>query len=62
MEKSTRALLMKGFAGLVAVILMLGYLLPPVLKLRETDLAIAIIGGLALMLVDLWQSLRSKED
>jgi len=62
MEKSTRALLMKGFAGLVAVILMLGYLLPPVFKLKETDLGIAIIAGLALMLIDLWQSLKSKDD
>jgi hypothetical protein len=62
MEKSTRAILMKAFAGLVAVILMLGYLLPPVFKLRETDLGIAILAGLALMLVDLWQSLKSKED
>jgi hypothetical protein len=62
MEKSTRALLMKGFAGLVAVILMLGYLLPPMFKLKETDLAIAIVLGLVLMLIDLWQSLKSKED
>ena len=62
MEKATRALLMKGLAGLVAVILMLGYLLPPVFKLKEVDLAIAIVAGLALMLVDLWQSLKSKED
>ena len=62
MEKSTRALLMKGFAGIVAMILMLGYLLPPVFKLKEIDLAIAIALGLALMLVDLWQSLKAKED
>lgn len=62
MEKGTRALLMKGFAGLVAIILMLGYLLPPVFKLKEIDLAIAIVGGLVLMLIDLWQSLKSKED
>jgi hypothetical protein len=62
MEKSTRALLMKGFAGLVAVSLMLGYLLPPVFKLKEIDLGIAIVGGLALMLIDLWESLKSKED
>jgi hypothetical protein len=62
MEKNTRALLMKGFAGVVAVILMLGYLLPPVFKLKEIDLAIAIIAGLALMLIDLWQSMKSTED
>jgi hypothetical protein len=53
---------MKIVAGLVAIILMLGYLLPPVFKLREIDLGIAIIGGVALMAIDLWQSLRSKDD
>jgi hypothetical protein len=53
---------MKIVAGLMAVALMLGYLLPPVFKLKEIDLGIAIIAGVALMLVDLWQSLKSKED
>jgi hypothetical protein len=62
MEKNTRALLMKGFAGIVAISLMLGYLLPPVFKLKEIDLAIAIVCGLVLMLLDLWQSLKSTED
>lgn len=62
MDKRVRALVMKSFAGLVAVALMLGYLLPPVFKLKEIDLGIAIIVGLALMLVDLWQSLQSKDD
>jgi hypothetical protein len=62
MQKSTRALLMKGFAGVVAVTLMLGYLLPPVFKLKEIDLGVAIVLGLVLMLVDFWQSLKSKED
>ena len=62
MEKGTRALLMKGFAGIIAIILMLGYLLPPVFKLKEIDLGIAIVCGLVLMLIDLWQSLKSKED
>ena len=62
MERKTRALLMKLLAGAVALILMLGYLLPPVFKLREIDLAIAITAGVALMLVDLWQSIKSKED
>lgn len=50
------------FAGVVALTLMLGYLLPPVFKLKETDLGIAIVAGLALMLIDLWQSLKSKDD
>ena len=53
---------MKIVAGLVAVVLMVGYLLPPVFKLKQVDLGIAIIGGLVLMLIDLWGSLKSKDD
>jgi hypothetical protein len=52
----------KIVAGLVALALMLGYLLPPVFKLKEIDLSIAIVIGLAMAVVDLWQSLRSQED
>jgi len=49
-------------AGLVAMILMLGYLLPPVFKLKEVELGIVIVAGLAMMAVDLWQSMKSKDD
>ena len=49
-------------AALVAVALLSGYLLALAFKLKEIDLTIAIIIGLALMLVDLWQSLKSKDD
>ena len=52
----------KIVAGLVAVILMLGYLLAPVFKLKDVELGIVILAGLAMMLVDLWQSLQSKDD
>ena len=52
----------KIVCGVIAVVLMLAYLLPPLYKLKEVDLAIAILVGIALMLVDLWHSLQSKED
>jgi hypothetical protein len=55
-------MIFKYIAGLVAVALMLGYLLPPVFKLKEIDLGIAILVGLAMMAVDLWQSFKSKDD
>ena len=51
----------KIVAAIVAVILMGAYLLAPVYKLKEVDLGIAIIAGLVLMLIDLWQSFKSKE-
>ena len=49
-------------AGLVAAVLMVGYLLAPVFKLREIELGIVILIGLAMMFVDLWQSMKSKDD
>jgi hypothetical protein len=50
------------FAGLVAVALMLLYLVPPVIKLKDFELGAVILVGLAMMLVDLWQSIQSKDD
>lgn len=48
------------FAGIVAVILMLVYLGAVVVKLWDPALTIVIVIGIVMMLVDLWQSLRSK--
>ena len=52
----------KILAGVVAVVLMAGFLLPPLIKLKDVGLGIVICIGLAMMLVDLLQSLKSKED
>jgi len=52
----------KILAGVVAVALMFAYLLPPMFKLKDMALGIVIAIGLAMMLVDLWQSLKSKDD
>ena len=52
----------KIFAGAVASVLMLCYLLAPVFKLKEVELGIVIVVGLAMMLVDLWQSIWEKDD
>ena len=49
-------------AAVVAMILMFAYLLPPVFKLKDVALGVVICIGLAMMLVDLWQSLKSKDD
>jgi hypothetical protein len=49
-------------AGLVAILLLGAYLLALVIKLKEIDLAIVVFIGLVLMLVDLRQSLKSRED
>jgi hypothetical protein len=51
----------KIFAAVVSVVLVIGYLAPVVLKLKEAALAIVIAIGIAMMLVDLWQSFRERE-
>lgn len=52
---------LKIFAGVVAVALMVAYLLPLLLKLKEVSLGVVIVIAVAMMLVDLLQSLKSKE-
>ncbi len=53
---------LKILAGVVAVALLLAYLLPLVLKLKEVSLGVVILIALAMMLVDLRQSLRAKDE
>jgi len=55
-------MLIKYFAAAVAVLLVVAYLVPVVLKLKDVALGIVICIGIAMMLVDLLQSLKSKED
>jgi len=52
----------KLFAAVVAVILVVGFLVPVVLKLKDVALGAVISIGITMMLVDLLQSLKSKED
>ena len=52
---------LKVFAGIVAVALMLAYLVPLVLKLKEVSLGVVVLIALVMMLVDLLQSMRAKE-
>lgn len=52
---------LKIVCGIVAVVLMLAYLLPLVLKLKQVSLGIVILIALVMMLKDLRQSLRSDD-
>jgi hypothetical protein len=53
----------KIIAGIVAAALLLVYVGPVVLKLKnEFALWAVVLIGVVMMLVDLWQSLQSKED
>jgi len=52
----------KIFSAIVAAGLLVAYLAPVAVKLREVSLGIVILIGLALMAIDIWQSFKEKED
>jgi len=52
----------KILAGVVAMVLAIAYLAPPLYKLQDVALAVVIVIGLVMMLVDLVHSLQSKEE
>jgi len=55
-------MIVKVFAGIIAVFLVVIYLIPPVYKLKDFELGAVVLIGIVMMLVDLWQSLQSKDD
>jgi hypothetical protein len=54
-------MILKIFAAVVAVALVVAYLIPPIWKLKELELGVVVVIGIVMMLVDLVQSLR-KDD
>jgi hypothetical protein len=52
----------KIIAGIVAAALLIAYMAPVVWRLQDVALWIVAGLGTVMMLVDLWQSLQSKED
>lgn len=53
---------LKIFAGFVAAALLMVFIGPVVIKLKEVALSIVVLIGIVMMLVDIWQSLQSKDD
>ena len=51
----------KIVSAIIATILMLVFLAAPVIKLKEVDLGILALLGFVMMVVDLWQSLKSDD-
>lgn len=54
-------MIMKIAAGLIAVTLVLAFVIPPAIKLKDAALTAVILLGIVMMLVDLWQSLHERE-
>jgi hypothetical protein len=52
----------KLVSAIIATILVFVFLAAPVVKLKEVDLGIVIVIGFVMMLVDLVQSLKAKDD
>ncbi|MCD6042828.1 MAG: hypothetical protein K0R40_2431 [Burkholderiales bacterium] len=54
-------MIVKMLAAVIAVVLVLIYLAPPVYKLQDIELGAVVAVGIVMMLIDLVQSLR-KDD
>ena len=52
----------KMISAIVAVGLLLAFLLPVAVKMKEVPLGIVILTGLVLMAWDLWESFREKDE
>jgi len=55
-------MLLKIVAGIIGAALLLAYVAPVALRLKDYALSTVVLLALGMMLVDLWQSLRSKDD
>ena len=51
----------KILAGLVAVVLLLAFLVPYVLKMKDIALGAVIVAGLVMMARDLWDTFKEKD-
>ena len=52
----------KILSGIIAAVLLVGYLAIPVIKLQEIPLAVVGLISIVMMAWDLWDSLKAKDD
>jgi hypothetical protein len=52
----------KIIAGIVAAALLIAFIGPVVVKLKDPALIVVALLGVGMMAVDLWQSLKTKDD
>ena len=53
---------LKIIYSVLAVVLVLLYVSPVLYRLKQVDLSIVLLIGVVMMLIDVWQSLGSRED
>lgn len=49
-------------ASIVAAALLIAFISPVVVKLKDVALSIVVLIGLAMMITDIWHSLRAKDE
>lgn len=55
-------MLFKILGSILAAALLIVFIGPVAVKLKDVAFSIVVLIGLGMMLVDIWQSLKSKED
>ena len=51
---------LKAIANVAAMALFVAYFTPLVVKLKDIPLTIAVLGGIVLVAIDLWQSFSDR--
>ena len=51
----------KLLTGVIAVVLMIAYVLPLAIKLKELSLAVVVLIGIVMMLIDMYQTMKSSD-
>jgi hypothetical protein len=52
----------KILSAIVAAAMLIIFISPVVIKLKDVAFSVVVLIGLAMMLTDVWQSLKSKDD
>jgi hypothetical protein len=55
-------MLFRILASIVAAALLIVFISPVVIKLKSVALIVVVLIGLTMMFIDIWQSLKSKDD
>ena len=54
-------MILRSAAAFIAVVLFVAFVAPVVAKLKDVALGGVILAGMAMMLVDMWQTFRDKD-
>ena len=55
-------MIFKIIGSILAASLLIIFIGPVAIKLKDVAFSVVVLIGLTMMIVDIWQSLRSKED